>query len=57
VLEAALRRLLAAPPETLEPPPIPVFTEGTGSRPGLDLTSNRALYEALDEGQPLERFR
>lgn len=57
VLESALRRLLAAPPETREPPTIPVFAEGTGSRPGLDLTSNRALYEALDEGQPIERFR
>lgn len=57
VVETALRRLLSSPPETAPSPSIPVFTGGTGPRPGLDLTSNRALYEALDEGQPLERFR
>jgi hypothetical protein len=38
-------------------PTVPVFTGGTGSRPDLDLTSNRALYEALDEGQELDRLR
>jgi hypothetical protein len=36
---------------------IPVFRGGTGPRPGIDLTSNRALYEVLDEGVPLERRR
>ncbi|HKG03976.1 MAG TPA: CopG family transcriptional regulator [Conexibacter sp.] len=30
--------------------PVPVFRGGTGPRPGVDLSSNRALLEALDEG-------
>lgn len=55
VLEDALRRELAAPAPT-ERPTVPVFRGGTGPRPGIDLTSNRALHEALDEGvDPLER--
>ncbi|MBK6885120.1 MAG: ribbon-helix-helix protein, CopG family [Tetrasphaera sp.] len=56
VVENALRRDLARP----TPPPapvLPVFTGGTGPRPGIDLSSNRALHEALDEGQPLDRMR
>ncbi len=56
VVEAALRRALSAPDETAEAPEVPVFTGGAGPRPGLDLTSNRALHEALDEGaHPLGR--
>jgi hypothetical protein len=31
---------------------VPVFRAGTGPRPDVDLTSNRALLEALDD--PLE---
>lgn len=55
VLEAALRRELAAGDEPSAPrPPVPVFT-GSGPRPGLDLTSNRALHEALDEGLELDK--
>lgn len=55
VLEDALRRELAAP-EPAERRTVPVFRGGTGPRPGIDLTSNRALHEALDEGvDPLER--
>lgn len=49
VVEAALRRSLAAPDDAVEAPSVPVFTGGTGPRPGIDLTSNRALHEALDE--------
>ena len=30
-------------------PEIPVFRGGTGAVPGIDLRSNRALYEVLDE--------
>lgn len=56
VVEAALRRELAAN-EQRESPPIPVFSAGTGARPGLDLTSNRALHETLDEGRPLDQLR
>lgn len=58
IIEAALRRELAAgdhPPST--PPAIPIFTAGAGPRPGLDLSSNRAVHEALDEDLPLDRRR
>lgn len=57
LVEAALRRELAAPPQAGERPEIPVFRGGTGPRPGLDLTSNRALHEALDEGRDLSELR
>ena len=57
VLEAALRRELSAAPPLAERPVVPVFRGGTGPRPGLDLTSNAALHEALDDGQPLDRLR
>jgi hypothetical protein len=50
VVEAALRRELAAPAEHADRPAVPVFNGGTGPRPGIDLNSNRALHEALDEG-------
>ncbi len=56
VLEAALRRELARP-QVAEAPAVPIFTGGTGPRPGLDLTSNRALHEALDAGAAFEELR
>ena len=56
VVEAALRRELAAA-ETRAAPPLPVFTRGTGPLAGVEMTSNRALLEALDEGQHLDRQR
>jgi len=34
-----------------------VFSGGTGPRPGIDLTSNRALHEALDDGVELDARR
>lgn len=36
---------------------IPVFRGGTGAAPGLDLSSNRAIYEFLDEGLELDKRR
>lgn len=58
VLEAALRRELARPPDSSAArPAVPVFRDGSGPRPGLDLTSNQALHEAVDEGVPLDRRR
>ncbi len=57
LVEQALRREIGRPTEPAERPEIPVFTGGTGLRPGLDATSNRALIEALDDDQPLERLR
>lgn len=55
--ERALQRELAHRPEALSPPPLPVSPAGGGARPGIDLTSNRSLFEALDEGVPLDRLR
>jgi hypothetical protein len=57
VVEAALRRELAAGAESADRPPVPVFEGGTGPRPGIDLSSNRALHEALDEALDLNTRR
>jgi len=57
LVEAALRRELALADEAPAAPEIPVFRGGTGPRPGVDLTSNRALYELLDEGLELDKRR
>lgn len=56
VVEDALRRELARPsrPAASE---VPVFRRGDGVRPGVDLTSNRALREALDADQELDDLR
>ena len=53
VVEAALRRELSINAPSGARSPVPVFRGGTGPRPGLDLTSNAALHEALDEGLAL----
>jgi hypothetical protein len=57
VIDAALRRELSQPENAGERPVVPVFEGGTGPRPGIDLTSNRALHEALDEGVELDARR
>lgn len=57
VVEAALRRELARAQDVAQAPRIPVFTRGSGPRPGIDLTSNRALHEALDDDVDLDRRR
>jgi cytochrome P450 len=36
---------------------VPVFRDGTGPRPGLDLRSNRAVREQLDRGTSLRDLR
>jgi len=56
-VEEALRRSLAPRDRRGPRPTVPVFRDGTGVRPGVDVTSNRGLLEALDEGQPLEQLR
>lgn len=54
-VEASLRRALASTGhDASERPAVPVFRGGTGPRPGVDLTSNRALHEILDEGRELD---
>ena len=58
VIDAALRRELSAPPPgARERPAVPIFRGGTGGRRGVDLSSNRALHEVLDEALPLNRRR
>lgn len=49
VIEAALRRHLAADEQHVDPPTVPIFTGGTGPRAGLDLSSNRDIYAVLDD--------
>jgi len=55
VVEAALRRELVATKDVHPAPRVPVFRGGGGIRPGVDLMSNRAVYELLDEGTELDR--
>lgn len=57
LVEDALRRELAAEQESAPRPAIPVFTGGSGPRPGVDLRSNRALHETLDESVELNSRR
>jgi hypothetical protein len=57
VVDAALRRELAQPDRHRVAPPVPVFHGGTGPRTGIDLTSNRALHEALDDAIDLNARR
>lgn len=57
LVEAALQRELALTDESSAAVDIPVFQGGTGPRPGVDLASNRALYELLDEGLELDKRR
>ncbi len=56
LVEDAIRRELGASTERARPP-VPVLTGGTGPRPGIDLSSNRGLLEALDEGRTLDELR
>ncbi|MDV3125752.1 type II toxin-antitoxin system VapB family antitoxin [Mycobacterium sp. 21AC1] len=57
VIEDALRRELSADADPAPRPAVPVFTGGTGPRPGIDLRSNRALQEVLDDGTELNSRR
>ena len=57
LVEDALRRELAVRDEDAGHPPVPIFHGGTGPAPGLDLNSNRAIYEFLDEGVELDKRR
>jgi len=57
VVDAALQRELNEPAGAPPAPPVPVFRGGSGPRPGVDLSSNRALLELLDEGVELDERR
>lgn len=47
-VESAVRRDLVMPEDRGPAPELPVFTRGTGMRSGIDPSSNRAIYDALD---------
>lgn len=47
-VEAAVRRELTVESEPRTVPELPVFTRGTGIRPGIDPSSTQALFDALD---------
>jgi hypothetical protein len=57
VIDAALQRELSDTGDQRDVPTVPVFRGGTGPRPGIDLTSNRAVHEALDEDLELDDRR
>jgi hypothetical protein len=48
VVEEALQRHLTHPQKGVGPP-LPVFQGEQGVRPGIDLDSNRSMFEALDD--------
>ncbi|MGI8983924.1 MAG: ribbon-helix-helix protein, CopG family [Acidimicrobiales bacterium] len=56
ILEDALRSELVRDAGG-ERPKVPVFTAGTGARPGIDLSSNRAIHAVLDEEKGLDELR
>lgn len=50
VIEDALRAYLATADEPREQgPPLAVFRRGGGALPGIDLTSNASIYDALGD--------
>ncbi len=49
LVDQALQRELNEPRAAVDVPTVPVFTGGAGPRPGIDLSSNRALLDALDD--------
>lgn len=57
LVEDALRRELASVEAARPAPPVPVFTRGTGLRPGVDASSTRGLLAALDDDLPTDRLR
>ena len=54
VVEQALRRELMATPVPARRVQLPVSSAGGGPQPGVDLTSNRSMYEAM-EGSGIPR--
>jgi hypothetical protein len=57
LIETALQRELSMRDEQPLDVELPVFRGGNGPRPGLDLNSNRAIHEFLDEGVELDKRR
>jgi negative regulator of replication initiation len=58
VIEDALRRSLAADSGTGDEPPAPLPTYGgSGVLPGVDLSSNAALRDAMNAAEPADALR
>jgi hypothetical protein len=57
LVEEALRRAFSRPAGPTATPDVPILHGTGGVRPGIDVASNRALLEALDEGRPVQRLR
>jgi len=57
VVEAALRRELASRAAVPSGPAVPLVRGGRGPRADLDLSSNRSLIAAMDEGVELDKRR
>ena len=56
VLEDAVRDSIARSSDGRKPLRIKAYGRG-GVRPGIDLSSNTSIQEALDEGLPIEKLR
>ncbi len=56
LIEDALRTYLARSDERRQPAELPIFG-GSGVMPGVDLTSNAALREVMDEEVQLDALR
>lgn len=56
IVDEALRTAAASDPGFEDLPDLPVF-EGAGLQPGVDLSSNRAIVELLDERAHLDQMR
>ena len=56
-LEQAIRHEIARDRSAPSRPDVPVHHGEGGVRPGIDVTSNRSLVEALDDGMPIEKLR
>lgn len=56
IIEDALRRDLRAEGPSTPDAALPTFA-GTGVCPGVDLASNPAVREAMDDQQPLDALR
>lgn len=57
LVEEALRHELARDSSSRPRPKVPVYKGTGGLRPGVDVASNRALSELLDEDVPFEQLR
>lgn len=59
LIELGLRLVLAqsSKPEPRQRVKLPVSCHRSGARPGIDLTSNVSMLEALEEGLPLIKRR